>query len=88
MLSRHPCYEEYLKNFTKIVLTASEVRISPSPRGLTLEGIASELNLSLDVVLQIAKSLCDEVLHAAPISKAMWSYKISIVLQIYPRGGL
>ena len=74
MLSRHPCYEEYLEELHQNCLTASEVRLLvQAQRGLTLEGIASELNLSLDVVLQIAKSLCDrELLHAAPISKAMW----------------
>ena len=82
MLSRHPCYEEYLEELHQNCLTASEVRLLvQAQRGLTLEGIASELNLSLDVVLQIAKSsVTENYSMLRPYQKQCGSYKISIVL--------
>ena len=58
-----------------------------SQHGLTLDSIAIEMKISKKEVLKITESLSErELVHPAPISKAMWGiYKIFMGLLSYPK---
>ena len=74
ILSRHPCYDQYLNQILQPRLTANQARLLwQAQNGLTLGAIASVMKLSQNVILQLVDSLSKrELVHAAPISKAMW----------------
>ena len=74
MLIRHPCYDQHLKKIKQPRLTSKETSLLwQAQYGLTLSSIASQMKVPNDEVLRIAESLSKrELVHAAPISKAMW----------------
>ena len=75
MLSRHPCYDQYLKHQDHPRLTNNEIRLLwHSRHGLTLGEIAQEMGLSQPEIKHLVTSLTTrEIVHAAPISAAMWA---------------
>ena len=74
MLTRHPCYDQHISNIKQSKLSNDEIRLLwQAQNGLTLGTIAKNMELSLDMIFQLAESLSKrEIVHAAPISKAMW----------------
>ena len=74
MLLRHPCYDQHQKEIKQPRLTDKEASLLwQSQHGLTLDAIAIEMKISEKEVLKITESLSKrELVHPAPISKAMW----------------
>ena len=74
MLLRHPCYDQLQKEIKQSRLTDKEASLLwQSQHGLTLDSIAVEMKISNEEVLKITESLSKrELVHPAPISKAMW----------------
>lgn len=74
MLTRHPCYDQHISNIKQSQLSNDEIRLLwQAQNGLTLGTIAKNMELSLDRIFQLTEALSKrEIVHAAPISKAMW----------------
>ncbi len=73
LLLRHPCYADRLTSIADGLLSAKEARfIWYADKILTLQEIASEMQIELSEAMDIARRLCDrEIYHAVIISESM-----------------
>lgn len=87
LLMRHPCYADRLTSITDDALSADEaIFIWHADNLLTLQEIASKMQMELSKTTEIAYKLCArEIYHAAAISKSMAALQQFYGQSVLPR---